>query len=82
MTDPVQIRKSEPEQLELFDTAVIELPPCGRGGPCQAVFKSSTSGGFLHCLTCGCVTPLVKRGNAGFLDGYIQSQLKFLGRMS
>lgn len=47
---------NRPEQLELFEpSAMISLPPCGRGlGRCEAVIENAT----IRCLTCGVCAPL------------------------
>lgn len=71
--DPAEFCK--PVQLELFDNAVIKLPPCGRRGPCEAIYETSTTGGYLRCRSCDCIAPLAKR-NGTIFDGFMQSQLR------
>jgi hypothetical protein len=66
-------------QLELFPrSAVISLPPCGRGlGRCEAIVEPDQ----IRCLTCGCVAPRASQNDVPkgtIFDGFIQSQLKFL----
>jgi hypothetical protein len=54
-------------------SAVIALPPCGRGfGPCRAVVERHQ----IRCLICRCVAP--RKRAPTFLDGFIRSELKFL----
>jgi hypothetical protein len=59
-----QVMVEVPQQLEfqfeLFDSssALIVLPPCGRGlGPCRAVLTYGPSV-IARCIVCGCVAPI------------------------
>jgi hypothetical protein len=65
------------QQLELFDSSTISLPPCGRGlGECKAIVEP----GQIRCLTCGCVAPNASRNDAPkatIFDDFMQCQLNF-----
>jgi hypothetical protein len=64
-----------------FGIEIIKLPPCGRGGPCEAVIE----GDQIVCVTCGCCAP--RRANPpvaqsndplrAVLDGFMQGQMNF-----
>jgi hypothetical protein len=84
----------DPAQLDMFGdppSQRIALPPCGRGGPCQAVIEHSPEGAILRCTTCNCIapyctqksstpTPAAQSNDAlgAVLDGFAQGQLKFM----
>jgi hypothetical protein len=62
-----------PQQLDLFDPPLTQLPPCGRGGPCLAVAEN----GNWRCVTCGSVAPC-KGPRGTIFDGFIRSQLRLI----
>jgi hypothetical protein len=68
----------DPVQLDFFDLfgppPTIQLPPCGRGGPCEAVVERDR----IRCVTCDCVGPRPSAPARTIFDDFIQSQLKFL----
>jgi hypothetical protein len=60
LEQPVENSRASVVEGGQLDFFLMSLPPCRRGGPCEAVTEFSASGTVLRCVTCDCVAPLTR----------------------